>query len=279
MTGNVEKLSIDGGWTEPESAANTDYQPQYPYNQVQQTESGHFFEMDDTPSRERVRLNHRSGTFIEMHPNGDEVHKVYGDGYEITIKDKNVLIKGQCNITVNGNCNMDVLGEYNLQVAKDYNLQVGGKYNVRSVGEVNISGDDDVQITANENFGGTLRLGAADSLYLASDLVVGGSIHADVITAESRLATGPLGGVTAGSAGFVSVLGGLSLGIPTAVPGSVYAIGSGFFGIKMYTPFCSSVVNSSILEFDVVNFLLQNLHIHPAPRGVTGPRIPKAVSA
>ena len=82
MAGNVEQLSIDSGWTEPESAANTDYQPQYPYNQVMQTESGHFFEMDDTPTRERVRLNHRSGTFIELHPSGDEVHKVYGDGYE-----------------------------------------------------------------------------------------------------------------------------------------------------------------------------------------------------
>ena len=88
------KPGTDNSWTEPESAANTDYQPIYPYNNVQVTESGHSFEMDDTPTRERVRLQHRSGTFIEMHPNGDEVHKVYGNGYEITIKDKNVLIKG-----------------------------------------------------------------------------------------------------------------------------------------------------------------------------------------
>ena len=39
-------------WTEPESAANTDYQPQYPYNNITQTESGHAFEGDDRdPSR------------------------------------------------------------------------------------------------------------------------------------------------------------------------------------------------------------------------------------
>ncbi len=73
----------DMSWTEPESAANTDYQPIYSYNNIQQTESGHSFEMDDTPTRERVRIQHRSGSFIEMHPNGDEVHKIVGKGYEI----------------------------------------------------------------------------------------------------------------------------------------------------------------------------------------------------
>jgi hypothetical protein len=35
------------GWTEPESAANTDYQPVYPYNNVTQTRSGHMFELDE----------------------------------------------------------------------------------------------------------------------------------------------------------------------------------------------------------------------------------------
>lgn len=263
-------LDFDSGWIEPESAANTDFQPTYPYNNVTQTESGHFMEMDDTPGRERVRLQHRTGTFIEMHPNGDEVHKVYGDGYEITIKNKNVLIKGRCSVTVEGDCDMDVKGNYNAQVAGDYNLLVGGKINVRGLKDISIDGSGDVEILANENFGGTLRLGAADHLYLGSDLVVGGSIQADVITAESRIATGSAGGVTAGSAGFVSVLGGLSLGIPIAVPGSVYAIGTGTFGISVLTPFVGSVISASVLGFDAVNTLLNNIHIHPSPRGPTG---------
>jgi hypothetical protein len=47
--------------------------------------------MDDTPTRERIRLQHgKSLTFIEMHPNGDQVHKVFGDDYEITIKNKDI---------------------------------------------------------------------------------------------------------------------------------------------------------------------------------------------
>lgn len=278
MAGNVEQLTIDRGWTEPESAANTDYQPKYPYNNVTQTESGHTFEMDDTPTRERIRLNHRSGTFIEMHPNGDEVHKVYGNGYEITIKNKNVSIKGHCTVSIDGDCSMEVGGDYNLHVKKDFTALVEGEYNVRSRKDLSISSDEDVSIAANENFGGTLRFAAADHLFLASDLVVGGSIAADVITAESRIATGKLGGVTAGLAGFVSLTGGLSLGIPVAVPLSVTAVGSGTFGVKIFAPYASSVINSSILEFDVVNFLLDKLHIHPTPKGPSGPRIPPPTS-
>ena len=107
----MEQPKFFTGWTEPESAANTDYPPQAPYNTITATESGHTFELDDTKGRERVRLAHRSGTFIEMHPNGDEVHKIYGKGYEITIKDKNVLVEGNCNITINGDANINVKGD------------------------------------------------------------------------------------------------------------------------------------------------------------------------
>lgn len=216
-------------WVEPPSAANVDTPPEYPYNHVQHTESGHTFELDDTPSRERIRLQHRSKTFIEMHPNGDEVHKIVGDGYEIIAGRKNVLISGDCNITINGNCNLQVKGDFNQQVNGDYTLAVKGKMDVRAVKEINLAGDADVSIAANENFGGRLRLSAATALSVGSDLYVSGSITCDTLTAESRVTGGM--GVTAGPAGFTSGLGGLSLGFPTpatpiAEPGCINIIGT-----------------------------------------------------
>ena len=81
--------------------------PVAPYNTITATRSGHSFEMDDTPSVERIRLNHRSGTFIEMGPDGDEVHKVFGNGYEITVKDKSVYVSGNCNIYVDGDAYLE----------------------------------------------------------------------------------------------------------------------------------------------------------------------------
>ena len=269
----------DNIWTEPESAANADNQPVYPYNDVTQTESGHLFELDDTPARERVRLQHRSGTFFEMHPNGDEVHKVYGDGYEIIIKNKNVLIKGTCNITINGDANMHVLGDHNVQVDGDYNLQVAGKMSQRVVGDISLSSDNDVSLTANENFGGSLRLAAADHLYLASDLVVGGSISADIINAETRVNAGT--GVFAGPLGFVSGVGGLSLGVPSsatpvAVPGCINTVGAITSLASVNAPTANFAlakcgIMDAVLMTDVINSTIYNYHIHPAPRGPTGP--------
>ena len=54
---------------EPPSA----YATQYPYNNVMQTESGHFQEFDDTPGAERMRWQHKAGTFTEWQPDGTEV--------------------------------------------------------------------------------------------------------------------------------------------------------------------------------------------------------------
>jgi len=278
--GNVPSLAIDAGWTEPESAANTSYQPLYPYNDAKQTESGHLFEMDDTPTRERVRLQHgKSLTFIEMHPNGDQVHKVFGDDYEITIKNKCVLIQGRCSVTVIGDCNMEVRGDYNLDVKGDYNLQVAGKMKTRVKGDIRISGDKYVAITAGEKLGGTMYLGAADNITIGSDMNLKGSMDADgTITCDTLVADGTLqydvvgnvigqtgGGVFAGPFGFVSLTGGLSLGIPIAIPGSVFAVGSGTFGISLFAPYVSALYSSTIIgsavwESDIINLMFRLTH-------------------
>jgi hypothetical protein len=277
-----DKPSQDNSWTEPESAANTDYQPVYPYNNATVTESGHTFEMDDTPERERVRLQHRSGTFIEMHPNGDEVHKVYGDGYEITIKNKNVLIKGICNIEIQGDANINVINDLNLKVGNDFTLEVGGNMFARAHGSKGMEfiSESDMMITSNPAFGGALRLNTGSNLYLAGDLNVAGSITADIITAESRVGTGPLGGVSAGLAGFTSGTGGLSLGIPTpatpvAVPGSIFTVGPINSASAVLAPTGTFGIMDAVLMTDVINTSIFDAHIHIAPFGPTSPPLAK----
>jgi len=240
----------DNLWTEPESAASIETPPVYPYNNIQQTESGHSFEMDDTPTRERVRLQHRIGTFLEMHPNGDEVHKVYGIGYEIHLKGKDVLIKGTCNITIEGDANMEVKGDHNVQVAGDYNILVGGKMNTRVVGDISLSSDGDLSITANENFGGAIRMAAADHVYMDSDLVVAGSIAGDLITAESR--------INAGTGVYAGLLGVYSQGPITSL-------------IRVEAPLVKTGILDAVLMSDVINKGIYNTHIHNSPKGPTSP--------
>ena len=62
---------------EPPSPASVDNPPLYPYNQTWDSEGAHSIQLDDTPGRERVRIQHgKSRNFIEMHPNGNQVIKV-----------------------------------------------------------------------------------------------------------------------------------------------------------------------------------------------------------
>jgi hypothetical protein len=71
---------------EPPSPASVDNPPLYPYNQTWDSEGAHSIQLDDTPGRERVRIQHgKSRNFIEMHPDGNQVIKVFGEGFDITI--------------------------------------------------------------------------------------------------------------------------------------------------------------------------------------------------
>lgn len=256
MTSTLNDSPSTNLWSEPESAANVDTQPVYPYNNITQTESGHTFELDDTPSRERVRLQHRSKTFIEMHPNGDEVHKVYGTGYEIHIKGKNVLIKGVCNVTIEGDCNMHVGGNFNQRVDGDYNLTVGGEYHARVKGETKIETDDDLQLYAGTDYSGSIRMNAPSSVYVNSDVRIGGSLNADLIASTTRVDAGT--GVSAGLLGVYSsgpIIGLTTVDVPVAT-----------FGFS-----------KSILATDTINKNIYGFHVHPIPKGTTGTPILKQV--
>ena len=52
-------------WTEP-SIVDPDNPPEYPYDKIWQSECQHSIELDDTPDRERVRIQHRDGSFQEF---------------------------------------------------------------------------------------------------------------------------------------------------------------------------------------------------------------------
>ncbi len=140
--------TYNSSWDEPE----TTYNATYPYNNVVESESGHLFEMDDTPGFERVQLAHRNGSFQEMFPNGDKVEKITRDNYQIIMKDNNIYIMGKCNITVqgdaevyvqqnlyakvDGNADVNIDGDVNVTVGGDYNEHVKGTYSVRSDGNM-----------------------------------------------------------------------------------------------------------------------------------------------
>lgn len=90
------------------------YRAQYPYNKVVTTESGHVFEVDDTPNFERIHNYHKSGTYEEINAEGTRVNKIVGDSYEIVQKNQTIFIKGNVDVQVSGNYTLNVSGDIKI---------------------------------------------------------------------------------------------------------------------------------------------------------------------
>lgn len=264
-----------GGFLEPEDPFNVDTQPEYPFNNVTQTESGHIFELDDTRERERIKLMHRTGTFIEMHPDGSEVHKVFGDGYEITVKDKQILVEGKCSVTINGDSIVEIKGDKIEQVSGDYQLLVLGNYTQEVKGKTAITSQGQLDLISSPSFLGKLNLNAGGTVHINGDFSVDGSIMCDKLMATSRVDAGL--GMSAGKYGFVTVTGGFAAGVPAAIPGCVTCILNVNAGVSVNAPFGFFHISSASLMTDIVNTGLYNWHFHKAPKGWTGTPIPKMV--
>ena len=143
-------------WDEPE----TKYDAVYPYNNVMETESGHFVEYDDTPGKERIHIAHRNGSFTEWYPDGDRVEKITKDNYSIVMKDNNVYIMGKCNITVQGDAEIYVKKNAYVKVDKNITAQVGGNADVNIDGNVGVT----VGGNYNEQVGGTYTVNSGGNM-------------------------------------------------------------------------------------------------------------------
>jgi len=211
--------TIDSAWTEP-VVVDPSNPPQYPYNKIQQSESGHSIEMDDTVGKERVRIQHRSGSFLEMQPDGTEVHKIYGDGYEIIMGGKNVSIKGQCNLTVEGAMVVNIKGDAVMNVdgsatqfiKGDLVQTVSGAAKITSTGDMDFTSQADITMTA-------------QNVYISGEVAVRGGV-------SSTASISAVNNITAGMQVYAK-LGILTPGYITAgspvplstVPGAIWTIG------------------------------------------------------
>ena len=205
-------------WTEPDSAYNS----LYPYNNVMQTESGHFQEFDDTPGAERIRTQHRSGTYTEIRPDGSEVHKVFGEGFDITVSNKKVLIKGFCSVTIEGDSILEVQGDCYARTLGNHEQVVEGNYDLSVDGEINITSGKNMNIGTTNKTLGQLKFLAGNSFVIDSDLVVHGEISGSSVHSSGSISAGT--GIHAGIMGSsnpvagITTLGGITAGFPPPTP-------------------------------------------------------------
>ena len=170
FTDNTKKRTVDEEWGFPVSPAK----PVYPYNKSMTTESGHIIEIDDTLGVERMALEHRSGTFHEIHPDGSEVTRIVNDNDTVDAKDNKLIIGGDVDVSIEkGNVRIAVAtGNADIYVAGSTDLMVDGNVNAIVGGNVDaqISGTLNADVVGNTTF-------TSPETTMTTNLTVDGTVH------------------------------------------------------------------------------------------------------
>ena len=135
------------GATEPEDA----YAPQYPYNKVRLTESGHIVEFDDTPGAERINIRHRTGSFIELRP--DTSMRTRSKERFDAMTQWTVTVTGDATVNVGGSMSTTVQGNMTSSVAGNSYIDTKGNVTSRVSGSHYgyVQGSSILQTTGNIN--------------------------------------------------------------------------------------------------------------------------------
>lgn len=145
---NVDVVSQTDGFTganvsqtEPNSLNDASA---YPDVNILETHSGHVIELDDTDGNERVRVYHKSGSYIEIRPDGSFVQKSVGTDASHYIHMSDVhshiaagvkeYIEANKEEIIGGNLLSNVKGNLKLHVAGNLDWQVDGNITITSGG-------------------------------------------------------------------------------------------------------------------------------------------------
>ena len=97
----------------------TEYAAKYPHNKTITTDSGHVLELDDTPKAERIHIYHKSGSYIEIFPDGSIITKSAKDSVSVTMNDHSIsVVKGDLQIVAN---------EGKIQITSDGDIDLVSK--------------------------------------------------------------------------------------------------------------------------------------------------------
>ena len=114
--GSVKNINLE---VEPASAT------QYGMADVRETASGHVIEFNDTPGGERILIKHKTGSGIELRPDGTVLVVSTKNKVEVCHGSNEVIVEGEANLSYKGNLTLNVTGDFNVN-CRDYNVHARG---------------------------------------------------------------------------------------------------------------------------------------------------------
>ena len=153
----------------------------YPFNQANETLSGHSFEMDDTPGNQRILIKHHTGAGVELKQDGSILISSRTHQVQVVGADHELVVSGQGNMTYDGDLNLTVNGNYNMHVGGSYNVTVGANHNHSVHGTM---------ITETGDTHSTIVRGNKDTKVWGDRLDYGSSEHKIITKGDLRFISG-----------------------------------------------------------------------------------------
>jgi hypothetical protein len=245
---------------------------------AEETASGHTQIKDETPGSEKLVDIHRTGTYTAIFPDGSQENKIIGRNVVIVEKDNHVTITGSCSVTIHGNSEITVDGNKTERIKGNYILEVDGDFTKTVIGDDSTSVGGDTTLISSPTGLGTYRIltNGTGTVNINGSLYLGGEVQAASITSRSMVTagTGILAGVsdpTRPGSEFAGIrtLGGITAGAPTpSEPGSITAT------LDVKAPLVVGVQVFDVRGSMEIIRDMYDAHIHPTPKGPSGPPIP-----
>ena len=143
-------MSNGNNWNEPTDARTKG--GEYPNYGITKTPSGHVIALDDTKGAESITIQHRSGSMVQMHPDGSVVFRSHKGRYDVTFGDGKMLITGDFDLTVNGGGSLKVEGDYDMTIQGNMHMGVTGNMETVVAGNHNmvVNGNQESAINGNQ---------------------------------------------------------------------------------------------------------------------------------
>ncbi len=181
-SGNAIVQSAGGSFDMP-TVVNGTYKPEYPFNKVFASETGHILEFDDTADYRRVHISHAAGSYMEYSNDGTLVSHVVSDKYDVVNSKLFTAVGGDEVHSTDGS--LKVFANKSLTSGNNYDIEVGaganinimvrsGDMNMHILGNVNQSIDGDFNVSC-DNFtidaSRTAKITSRDMKLVGSDTV------------------------------------------------------------------------------------------------------------
>ena len=164
------------------------YAPEYPYNNVMETESGHVKEYDDTPGLERITERHKSGTNYEVTADGSKNETIVRDNYRLVVGQETLEVYGDVRIIVSGHCDLAVAGNVTTAIGGYLSASVTGDISATSTkGDISATSEyGDITLTTTDT---TKKITLAGNVDVTENLTVAKDV---TVTGKTRTSTSQL---------------------------------------------------------------------------------------